>query len=119
MAVLPYVSFERSAFLRKEAFEMLNESGEFSLLQVFALFALLVEAAAAAHGPHRIAFYLYELASEFHAHWTKGNDLPNLRFIIQNDREPTAARLALVEGIVTILASGLALLGVSAPDEMR
>ncbi len=66
-----------------------------------------------------MAFYLYELASEFHTQWTRGKDLPHLRFIIQNDPEMTMARLAMVEGIVTILASGLALLGVEAPDEMR
>jgi arginyl-tRNA synthetase len=84
-----------------------------------ALFARLVEAAASAHEPHRIAFYLYELASEFHAHWTKGKDSPHLRFIIQNDPEITMARLALVQGVVTVLASGLGLLGVGAPDEMR
>ena len=73
----------------------------------------------AAHEPHRIAFYLYELASEFHALWTRGKDLPYLRFIIQNDPELTLARLALVQGVVTVLASGLGLLGVEAPDEMR
>ena len=84
-----------------------------------ALYPRLVEAAAQAHEPHRVAFYLYELASEFHAHWTRGNDLPHLRFIIQNDPETTMARLALVQGIVTVLASGLALLGVEAPEEMR
>src|SRR5215831_3931596 len=78
----------------------------------------LVEAAAAAHESHRIAFYLYELASEFHALWNKGNELPHLRFIIHNDPMMTVARLALVEGVVTVLASGLALLGVEAPDEM-
>jgi arginyl-tRNA synthetase len=66
-----------------------------------------------------VAFYLYELASEFHGQWSRGKDLPHLRFIIQNDPEMTKARLALVQGIVTILASGLALLGVEAPDEMR
>jgi arginyl-tRNA synthetase len=79
----------------------------------------MVEAAAVAHEPHRIAFYLYDLASEFHALWTKGKDLPHLRFIIQNDPTMTVARLALVEGVVTVLASGLGLLGVDAPDEMR
>ena len=82
------------------------------MLRRIALYPRTIEAAAVAHEPHRIAFYLYELASEFHAQWTRGKDLPHLRFIIQNDRETTAARLALVEGIVTILASGLALLGV-------
>jgi arginyl-tRNA synthetase len=119
MPDLPADPSARAAYLHKAPLEKLNDTGEVSLLRQIALFPRLVEAAAAAHEPHRIAFYLYELASEFHAHWTKGNDLPNLRFIIQNDRETTAARLALVEGIITILASGLALLGVSAPDEMR
>ena len=71
------------------------------------------------HEPHRIAFYLYELASDFHALWTKGKDTPHLRFIIQNDPKMTVARLALVEGVVTVLASGLGLLGVDAPEEMR
>lgn len=119
MLDLPTDPSARAAYLRKAPLEKLTDTGEVSLLRRIALFPRHVEAAAAAHEPHRIAFYLYELASEFHAHWTKGNDLPNLRFIIQNDREQTAARLALVEGITTILASGLALLGVSAPDEMR
>ena len=119
MPDLPTDPSARAAYLRKAPIEKLTDTGEVSLLRRIALFPRLVEAAAAAHEPHRIAFYLYELASEFHAHWTKGNDLPNLRFIIQNDPQTTAARLALVEGIVTILASGLALLGVSAPDEMR
>jgi arginyl-tRNA synthetase len=88
-------------------------------MRKLALYPRLIEAAAAAHEPHRVAFYLYELASEFHAQWTHGKDLPQLRFIIQNDPDTTLARLALVQGIVTVLASGLALLGVAAPDEMR
>ena len=96
-----------------------RRSGEISLLRKIALFPRTVEAAAAAHEPHRIAFYLYELASEFHAQWTRGKDLPHLRFIIQNDPITTRARLALVQGIVIVLASGLALLGVEAPEEMR
>ena len=79
----------------------------------------LIEAAAAAHEPHRVAFYLYELASEFHAHWTRGNNVPYLRFIIFDDPQITMARLALVQGIVTVLASGLSVLGVEAPEEMR
>jgi len=79
----------------------------------------MIEAAAVAHEPHRIAFYLYDLASEFHALWTRGRDLPYLRFIIDNDAELTRARLALVQGVVLVLASGLAILGVDAPAEMR
>ena len=88
-------------------------------MRKIALYPRLVEAAALAHEPHRIAFYLYELASEFHAQWTQGKGLPHLRFIIQNDPEMTVARLALVQGVVTVLASGLGLLGVGAPEEMR
>ena len=82
-----------------------RRSGELALMRRLGLFPRLVEAAAAAHEPHRVAFYLYDLASEFHALWTRGKDLPHLRFIIQNDPEMTAARLALVQGVVTVLAS--------------
>jgi arginyl-tRNA synthetase len=116
---LPADRQARATRFKKAAFEKLSDEGELSLLRRLALYPRLLEAAAAAHEPHRVAFYLYELASEFHAQWTKGKDLPHLRFIIQNDPETTEARLALVQGIVTVLASGLALLGVEAPDEMR
>ena len=84
-----------------------------------ALYPRLLEAAALAHEPHRIAFYLYELASDFHSQWNKGKDTPHLRFIIANDPQMTVARLALVQGVVTVLASGLCILGVEAPEEMR
>ena len=97
----------------------LEDTGELALLRRLALYPRLIEGAAAAHEPHRIAFYLYELASEFHAQWNRGDDLPYLRFIIQNDPQMTMARLALVQGVVIVLASGLALLGVEAPEEMR
>ena len=119
MPELPLDAAERAALLAKAPLERLTDSAELALMRRIALYPRLVEAAALAHEPHRVAFYLYELASEFHAHWTRGTDLPHLRFIIQNDREMTAARLALVQGIVTVLASGLALLGVAAPAEMR
>jgi len=116
---LPADKAARAAWLEQARLERLDDSGEQSMLKRIALYPRLVEAAAQAHEPHRVAFYLYELASEFHAHWTRGKDLPHLRFIIQNDPELTVARLALVQGIVTVLASGLALLGVEAPEEMR
>jgi arginyl-tRNA synthetase len=119
MPDLPEDKAARAAKFTKADFAKLTDAGELSLLRKLALYPRLIESAAAAHEPHRVAFYLYELASEFHAQWTRGKDLPHLRFIIQNDPETTLARLALVEGIVTILASGLALLGVEAPDEMR
>ena len=109
----------RARWLKDAPLERLSDAGELAILRRIALFPRTVEAAAAAHEPHRIAFYLYELASEFHALWTRGKDLPYLRFIIQNDPETTKARLALVQGIVTVLACGLAVLGVEAPQEMR
>jgi arginyl-tRNA synthetase len=109
----------RAAWLNGAPLERLTDEAEVALLRRLALYPRTVEAAAAAHEPHRIAFYLYDLASEFHALWTRGKDLPHLRFIIQNDPQTTMARLALVQGIVIVLASGLALLGVEAPDEMR
>jgi arginyl-tRNA synthetase len=97
----------------------LTDPAEQTLLRRIALYPRLAEAAAVAHEPHRVAFYLYELASDFHALWTKGKDAPHLRFIMQDDPVLTLARLALVQGVVTVLASGLSMLGVEAPDEMR
>ena len=116
---LPDASAARATYLGDAALERLNDPAELSLLKLLALYPRTVEAAAAAHEPHRIAFYLYDLASEFHALWTRGRDLPYLRFIINNDAEITKARLALVQGVVSVLASGLAILGVHAPTEMR
>ena len=116
---LPADAAGRAAAAQKAPLEKLTDSAELSLIRKIALYPRLIEAAATAHEPHRIAFYLYDLASEFHAQWTRGKDLPHLRFIIQNDRELTDARLALVQGVVTVIACGLSLLGVEAPEEMR
>jgi arginyl-tRNA synthetase len=115
---LPH-DFSDPAFLDAASLELLADPAELTLMRRIALYPRMVETAAAAHEPHRIAFYLFDLASEFHAHWTLGNAAPHLRFIIQNDRRMTVARLILVQGVVTVLASGLSLLGVGAPDEMR
>jgi arginyl-tRNA synthetase len=116
---LPEEAGARAAFLGDAAVERLTDPGEIDLLRRLAAYPRMIEAAAVAHEPHRIAFYLYDLASEFHALWTRGRDLPYLRFIINNDAEITKARLALVQGVVSVLASGLAVLGVDAPAEMR
>jgi arginyl-tRNA synthetase len=116
---LPDDDAARAAVLAEANFARLEDPAEIALMRRIALYPRLIESAAGAHEPHRVAFYLYELASEFHALWTKGKDLPYLRFIIQNDPELTRARLALVQGVVTVLASGLGLLGVGAPVEMR
>ena len=109
----------RTAFLAQAPLARLVDTGELLLIKRLALYPALVEGAARAHEPHRVAYYLYELAGEFHAHWNRGKDAPHLRFIIRNDPLMTLARLALVQGVVTVLASGLSLLGVEAPQEMR
>jgi arginyl-tRNA synthetase len=116
---LPHDSVARSAALATAPLGRLDDAAELALIKRLALYPRVLDAASGAHEPHRIAFYLYELASEFHAQWTRGKDLPHLRFIIQNDPQLTKARLALVQGVVAVLASGLALLGVEAPEEMR
>jgi arginyl-tRNA synthetase len=117
---LPDEEGARLAYLASAEVERLTDPAELGLLKRLALWPRTVEAAAAAHEPHRIAFYLYDIASEFHALYTRGGvDLPYLRFIINNDVHLTKARLAMVQGVVTVLASGLAVLGVDAPNEMR
>jgi arginyl-tRNA synthetase len=116
---LPTEAADRGRMLAEVPLGVLTDSAELALLRKIASFPRVVEAAGLAHEPHRIAFYLYELASEFHAQWTRGKDLPNLRFIIKDNREVTLARLALVQGVVTVLGSGLSILGVGAPEEMR
>ena len=116
---LPEDDRRRADFLNGAPLERLEDQDEIALMKKIAAYPRVLEAAAGAHEPHRIAFYLHELAGEFHSLWTRGNDLPYLRFIIFDDPQITMARLALVQGIVTVLASGLALLGVAAPEEMR
>jgi len=116
---LPGDDDARVGYLSSAAVERLTDPAELDLLRRLALFPRVIEAAAASHEPHRIAFYLYDLASEFHGLWTKGRDLPYLRFIINNDANVTRARLAMVQAVVLVLASGLAILGVHAPNEMR
>jgi arginyl-tRNA synthetase len=69
--------------------------------------------------PHRLAFYLYDLASHFHSHWNKGKEKQALRFINESDRQSTIAKLGLVSSVAAVLRSGLALTGTDAPQEMR
>jgi arginyl-tRNA synthetase len=108
-----------SIALHAAPFERLTDEGEMALIRRLAAYPRIVEAAAEVHEPHRIAFYLYELAAEFHAQWNRGKESPHLRFIIRNETDSTTARLALVHAVKLVLASGLAILGVGAPEEMR
>jgi arginyl-tRNA synthetase len=99
--------------------DLLVDEGEKGILKLIAQYPRQVEAAAAAHEPHRIAFYLHDLASAFHSHWNRGKDHPELRFVNEENRQLTKARLALVVSLTGVIASGLGILGVRAPEEMR
>ncbi len=109
--------FDRNALMR--AVHRLVDEGEVGLVRKLAEYPRLIEAAALAHEPHRLAFYLYDLASTFHAHWNRGTENLDLRFIKVNDPELTYARLGLVQAVSDVLTSGLALIGAEAPTEMR
>jgi arginyl-tRNA synthetase len=97
----------------------LDHPAEIDLVKQLALFPKLVVSAAKAHEPHRLAFYLHDVASAFHQLWARGNDLPHLRFIQSDNKAATNARLALIAATQQVIASGLGVLGVAAPDEMR
>ena len=97
----------------------LTHPAERELIARLAEFPRLVEQAADAHEPHRLAFYLYDLAGSFHALWNRGNDEPGLRFILEDDPDLTAARLAMIRSVAVVIATGLGILGVAPMDEMR
>jgi arginyl-tRNA synthetase len=98
---------------------LLTDEAEVALIRRIAQFPRLIEAAALAHEPHRVGFYLYDLAGDFHGLWNRGKDLPQLRFIYESDRELTRARVALVAATKRVLASGLGILGVHAMHELH
>lgn len=105
--------------LKSASLNNLTDEGELSLMRRLAQYPRVVASAAEAHEPHRIAFYLYELASELHSFWARGKVAPHLRIIQEDDWELTINRIALISSIGAILKSGLSILGVSAPQEMR
>ena len=105
--------------LAKAEISRLSDPGEIDLMRRLAQYPRLLEAAARVHEPHRVAFYLHDVASAFHSHYARGNESPYLRFIQSNDRTLTVARLALIRAFAQVIASGLAILGVEAPLEMR
>jgi arginyl-tRNA synthetase len=114
----PGIDLSVSALARADL-SLLIDPGEIRLMKLVAQYPRVIEAAATAHEPHRIAFFLHDLASDLHSHWTRGKDQPQLRFVNEERRDLTVARLALVAAVTSILAAGLAILGVHAPDEMR
>jgi arginyl-tRNA synthetase len=97
----------------------LKDPAELTLIKRLAGWPRLIESAAESHEPHRLAFYLYDVASDFHALWNKGNEDAGLRFIVEADRELTRARLALVRAVQLLIASGLAIIGVTPAEELR
>jgi len=99
--------------------ERLTDTEELALIRAMAGWPRIVDGAAEAHEPHRVAYYLYDLAAQFHALWNKGNDDASLRFLIPEERELTLARLALIQGVAFVIASGLAVFGVTPVEEMR
>ena len=90
-----------------------------ALVKLAAQYPRTVEGAATAHEPHRIAFYLYDLAASFHALWNRGNDDPERRFLLENNPQISRARLELAIGIGQVVRNGLGLMGVEAAEEMR
>ena len=97
----------------------LLDAEELALVKMAAQYPRVVEGAAMAHEPHRIAFYLYDLAAEFHALWNRGNDDPSRRFLLENNPQLSRARLELARGIGQIIRNGLKIMGVEAVEEMR
>jgi arginyl-tRNA synthetase len=97
----------------------LLDAEELTLVKLAAQFPRIVESAALAHEPHRIAFYLYDLAAMFHALWNRGNDDPSRRFLLPDQPEITRARLALTDAIGQIIRNGLGVMGVAAAEEMQ
>jgi arginyl-tRNA synthetase len=109
----------REVALARADLERLNDDAEIALIRRLAQFPRIVEGAAQAHEPHRLGFYLYDLAGDFHGLWNRGKDLPQLRFIYESDRELTRARVALVDATKRVLALGLGILGVHAMNELH
>jgi len=113
---LPDLAADR---LAEADLSLLADAGELALVKRLAVYPRLVAFAAEVREPHRLATYLHALAGEFHDHWNRGKESPSLRFIHPDGTELSMARLALVHAVRLVIASGLAILGVTAPDEMR
>jgi arginyl-tRNA synthetase len=97
----------------------LTDPAELGLIRLLAGWPRLVDSAAEAHEPHRVAFYLYDVAAGFHGLWNKGKDEARLRFLIEGDRDLSLARLGLVRAVASVIASGLDIFGVEPVEEMR
>ena len=110
---------EAGLSLETQADLSLLDGEELALVKQAAQYPRVVEGAALAHEPHRVAFYLYDLAAALHALWNRGNDDPERRFLIENNPQLSRARLELARGIGQVIRNGLGLMGVEAAEEMR
>ncbi|PIE08792.1 MAG: arginine--tRNA ligase [Rhodobacterales bacterium] len=109
----------REAGLPVDGAPKLEDAAELAVAKKLAEWPRLVEIAARTHEPHRIAFYLYELASEFHGLWNKGNEAPELRFLQESDPDATSAKIPLARAVHVVISAGLGILGVTPAEEMR
>ncbi|RMH44775.1 MAG: arginine--tRNA ligase [Alphaproteobacteria bacterium] len=105
--------------LAAEDFAPIAHEAEIDVVRKLAEWPRTVEIAARNHEPHRIAFYLYELAAEFHALWNRGNDLADLRFLREGDEAASRPKIALARAVAVVISAGLAILGVKPLEEMR
>jgi arginyl-tRNA synthetase len=105
--------------LKDVTFARLDDPAELEIIRTMVNWPRVVEGAAHAREPHRIAYYLNELATQFHGLWNKGKDDASLRFILANDKELTRARLALIQSVAFVIASGLDVFGVDPVEELR
>ena len=117
-AAFPGLALDDSSLANADMNRLLDTS-ELAMIKLLTGWPRVVEGAAAAHEPHRIAFYLTDLAAVFHAFWNRGNDDESLRFIVPGDAEMTRARVALARAAAIVIASGLAVMGVAPVEEMR
>ena len=105
--------------LRETRLDLLNYEAELAVIKRISHYPRVIEGSAQMHEPHRVAFYLHELASEFHGLWNRGKELPQLRFIVTDDIELTQARVGLIVAVAQTIRSGLGILGVKPIYEMR
>jgi arginyl-tRNA synthetase len=118
LETFPDLDLSPQALATADLSDLAHES-ELALIGKLSEYPRMIEAAASGQEPHRVAFYLYDLASLLHAHWNKGRDEPGLRFVNDKNRQSTIARLGLVYAIASVLKSGLTITGTNAPEEMR
>jgi arginyl-tRNA synthetase len=105
--------------LKTAIFARLDDPAELEIIRTMVNWPRVVEGAAQAREPHRIAYYLNELATQFHGLWNKGKDDASLRFILTDDEELTRARLALIQSVALVIASGVVVFGVDPVEELR